>query len=205
MTDCTSSQMKFKGFGRRRVVGAFDGGRITSDGGVLLVREVAEGSGLIGKFASCFTDHRDAALIEHTVESLIAQRVLGLACGYEDLNDHDTLRDDPLLAVAAGKSDPLGEHRARRRPKHPWVGTWAEDQVRRRRCPRSPADVWPGKVESIPLADPILEEKRAHTAAPSWNIASLRLMSTAIRAFPSAHQHKVSWINGAACEGLPGP
>lgn len=117
MTVCTTSQMKFKGFGKRRVVGAFDGGRITSDAGVLLVREVAERSGLLRDFASCFTDHRDADLIEHTVDSLIAQRVLGLTCGYEDLSDHDILRDDPLLAVAAGKSDPLGEDRVRERDR----------------------------------------------------------------------------------------
>lgn len=117
MTECTASQIEFKGFGTRRVVGAFDGGRITSDGGVLLVREVAVHSGFLQKFASCFTDHRDPDRIEHSVESMISQRVLGLACGYEDLNDHDTLRDDPLLALAAGKSDPLGEHRARKRDR----------------------------------------------------------------------------------------
>jgi hypothetical protein len=117
MTECSASQLEFEGFNSRRVVGAFDGGRITSDGGVLLLREVAERSGLIRKFTSCFTDHRDADLIEHTVESLIAQRVYGLGCGYEDLNDHDTLRDDPLLAMAAGKADPLGQDRIRERDR----------------------------------------------------------------------------------------
>jgi hypothetical protein len=109
--------MEFEGIGKRRVTGAFDGGRITSDAGILLMREVAERIHLFRRFASCFTDHRDADLIEHSVESLIAQRVYGLACGYEDLNDHDTLRDDPLLALASGKTDPLGEHRVRERDR----------------------------------------------------------------------------------------
>lgn len=115
MTECTASQMEFKAFGKRHVVGAFDAGRITSDGGILLLREVAERSGLVGKFSKCFTDHRDVNRIEHTVESLISQRALGLACGYEDLNDHDTLRSDPLFAMAAGKDDLLGEERLRPR------------------------------------------------------------------------------------------
>jgi hypothetical protein len=117
MTECSTSQIEFEGLGTRRVTGAFDGGRITSDGGVLLIREVAERGSLLRRFASCFTDHRDADLIEHTVESLISQRVYGLACGYEDLNDHDTLRDDPLLAAASGKADPLGEDRIRERDR----------------------------------------------------------------------------------------
>jgi hypothetical protein len=93
------------------VVGAFDGGRQTSDAGVLLLRELAERTGLIRRFAACFTDHRRADRIEHTVEELLGQRVLAQVLGYEDLNDHDTLRDDALLALAAGKRDVLGEHR----------------------------------------------------------------------------------------------
>lgn len=117
MTECTASQLEFEGLGSRRVVGDFNGGRITSDGGLLLLREVAERTGLLRRFAGCFTDHRDSDLIEHAVESLIAQRVLGLACGYEDLNDHDALRTDPLLAAASGKADPLGEGRVRARDK----------------------------------------------------------------------------------------
>ncbi|HXL54018.1 MAG TPA: IS1380 family transposase [Gemmatimonadales bacterium] len=114
-TDCTEEQLVFQGVGGRQVVARFDGGRITSDAGILLLREVAERTGLLRRFAHCFTDHRDAALIEHTVEELVAQRVLALACGYEDLNDHDVLRDDALLAVAAGKRDATGATRPRAR------------------------------------------------------------------------------------------
>jgi hypothetical protein len=97
------------------VVGRFDGGAITSDGGGLLLREVEKRTGIIAQFAACFTDHRNPERIEHTVKELVAQRVYALALGYEDLNDHDPLRHDPLLAVLAEKADPSGESRARER------------------------------------------------------------------------------------------
>jgi len=116
-TECKASQLEFQGFGRRQVVADFDGGRISSDGGLLLLREVAQRSGLLERFAGCFNDYRDPRLIEHQVAELIAQRVLALAQGYEDLNDHDTLRDDPLLALAAGKQDLIGAQRVRARDR----------------------------------------------------------------------------------------
>ena len=95
------------------MVAAFNGGRQTSDAGLLLLREVAERTGLIRRFAACFTDHRRPEFSEHTVEELLGQRVLGQVQGYEDLNDHDTLRDDAVLALAAGKCDQTGAHRRR--------------------------------------------------------------------------------------------
>lgn len=94
---------------------AFDGGRVSSDGGLVLLRELTERTGVFRRFAACFRDHRDPARIEHTVEELVAQRVLGLVCGYEDLNDHDKLRDDALLALAVGKADQTGANRKRER------------------------------------------------------------------------------------------
>ena len=96
---------------------AFDGGRQTSDAGLLLLREVAERTGLLRRFADCFTDYRRQDLIEHTVGELVSQRVLAQVQGYEDLNDHDTLRDDPLLALASGKRDLVGAERLRRRDR----------------------------------------------------------------------------------------
>jgi hypothetical protein len=99
------------------VEGAFDAGRVTSDGGLALVRELIERTGVLREFAACFTDHRDPARIEHTVEELLTQRVLGIICGYEDLNDHERLRDDALLALAVGKKDPTGEDRKRERDR----------------------------------------------------------------------------------------
>jgi hypothetical protein len=99
------------------VVGRFDGGTISSDGGCLLLGEAERLTGTLRQLAACFTDHRDPDAIEHTVAQLVAQRVYGLALGYEDLNDHDTLRLDPLLATLVGKSDPTGTDRLRRRDR----------------------------------------------------------------------------------------
>jgi hypothetical protein len=99
------------------VVAAFDGGPLTQDGGLLLLREVAEGTGLLRRFAACFRDHRRPEWIEHTVEELVAQRVLAQAQGYEDLNDHDTLRSDLLLALGVGKQDLEGAERRHARDR----------------------------------------------------------------------------------------
>jgi hypothetical protein len=107
----------FQGFGGRRVEAAFDGGRQSSDAGLLLLREVAERTGLLRRFAECFADYRRPDLIEHTVGELVSQRVLAQIQGYEDLNDHDTLRDDPLLALASGKRDLVGAERVRQRDR----------------------------------------------------------------------------------------
>jgi hypothetical protein len=111
MTECIPSSFAFQSLGHRDVVAAFDGGRITSDAGALLLREVDARFGFLAQFATCFTDHRDAQIIEHTLVDLLKQRVFGICLGYEDLNDHDQLRLDPLLATAVGKADPSGRGR----------------------------------------------------------------------------------------------
>jgi hypothetical protein len=111
MTQCTPTLFDFQTLGNREVVAAFDGGKVTSDAGGLLLREVEAKFGFIAQFARCLTDHRDPERIEHTLEELLKQRIFGLCLGYEDLNDHDQLRHDPLLAVLVGKKDPLGEKR----------------------------------------------------------------------------------------------
>jgi len=116
-TECTPTQLEFHALGRREVVGKFDGGNITSDAGGLLLRETEKRTGIISGFARCFEDLRNPELIEHTVAELVAQRIYGLALGYEDLNDHDELRRDPLFAVLVGKEDPEGEKRIRPRDK----------------------------------------------------------------------------------------
>ncbi len=95
----------FQPLGRREVLAGFDGGAISSDGGVLLLREVEARTGILAGFAACFRDLRDPLRVEHSVPELVAQRVFGLALGYEDLVDHDELRRDPLLAVAVGRPD----------------------------------------------------------------------------------------------------
>ena len=116
-TQCTPVQLEFHGFGRRGVVARFDGGRLTSDGGGMLLREVDRRLGLMARIARCFEDHRDRRKVEHSARELVAQRVYGLALGHEDLNDHDALRGDSLLALLVGKADPTGAKRARERDR----------------------------------------------------------------------------------------
>lgn len=114
-TQCNQESLKFHPLGKREVRADFGGGAITSDAGGLLLRAVGKRTGIIAQFAACFQDHRQPERIEHRVEELVAQRVYGLALGYEDLNDHDELRCDPLLGVLAEKADPTGASRVRRR------------------------------------------------------------------------------------------
>jgi hypothetical protein len=103
----------FQKLGGRELVWRFDGGDITSDGGALVLKKLEERTGIVRRFAACFEDYRKAKQIEHPLLDLITQRVFGLALGYEDLNDHDDLRRDPMLAVALGKDDVKGEQRRR--------------------------------------------------------------------------------------------
>jgi hypothetical protein len=113
-TECNAREFDFQALGSRAVTARFDGGAITSDAGGLLLREVEAKTGILRRFAACFTDYRDPERVEHSVGELVAQRVFALALGYEDLNDHDALRYDPLLGVLVGKDDPTGQGRRRR-------------------------------------------------------------------------------------------
>ena len=114
---CNTESIEFHPNNKRQVIGQFDGGRITSDGGSMLLREVETRMQIIRQFAGCFKDYRSPLLTEHSVEELVAQRVYGLSLGYEDLNDHDELRTDPTLAVLVGKDDPEGKNRFRQRDR----------------------------------------------------------------------------------------
>lgn len=116
-THCNQRTFEFQVENSRKIVAHFNGGNISSDSGGILLQQAERISGIIAQFAGCFTDHRDPDLTEHTVEELIAQRVYALALGYEDLNDHDQLRNDSLLAVMVGKKDPTGKDRIRKRDK----------------------------------------------------------------------------------------
>jgi hypothetical protein len=102
-TECNAELFDFAPIERRTVVAGFDGGAITSDGGALLLGATDRAIRLIGRFAGCFIDRRRAELVEHLVPTLVGQRVFGIALGYEDINDHDELRHDPVMAVLAGK------------------------------------------------------------------------------------------------------
>ncbi len=107
-TECSAETQpaelfEFAPVDRRCVVAGFDGGAITSDAGALLLKATDRTIGLVGRFAGCFIDRRRPKLVEHRVATLVGQRVFGIALGYEDLNDHDDLRHDPMMAVLAGK------------------------------------------------------------------------------------------------------
>ncbi len=108
-SECNQFVFGFHPLKHREIRAQFDGGAITTEGGGLLLREVEKRIGIVHQFAACFRDYRNPDLIEHTVEELVAQRVYGLALGYEDLNDHEELRKDPLLAVLVEKCNPEEE------------------------------------------------------------------------------------------------
>jgi Transposase DDE domain group 1 len=102
-TECSADLFGFARVEAHAVVAGFDGGKMTSDAGAMLLGAADRAIGLIERFADCFKDHRAADLIEHTVRTLVGQRVFGIALGYEDLIDHDELRHDPVMAILAGK------------------------------------------------------------------------------------------------------
>jgi hypothetical protein len=101
-TQCISEQFEFEGFRGQRVVATFEGGAITSDAGALLLREADRAIGLIDRVAACFDDRRQPDAVVHAVRTLVGQRIVGIACGYEDVNDHDQLRFDPVLSLFSG-------------------------------------------------------------------------------------------------------
>jgi hypothetical protein len=118
--------LEFQGFGGRRVAADFSAGQVSSDAGALLLREVERGRAIIKRLAGCFVDHRRADRREFTVEQLVAQRVYAPALGYEDLNDHERLKRDPLLAMLAGRHDLSGGDRLRARDE---IMDWCEGQA----------------------------------------------------------------------------
>jgi len=117
VTECSDGQLVFQGIAGKRIDADFHGGRISSDAGVLLLAEVERVGGYLARFAECFVDQREAGRVEHSVLELVSQRILGLCLGYEDLNDHDQLRADALLAAVCGKQDPQGQKRRRERDR----------------------------------------------------------------------------------------
>jgi len=117
MTHCNAAPLVFQDLGSRAVVAHFDGGPVTSDAGGLLLRELEAKFHFIDQFARCFTDYRDPDRVEHSLPELLKQRLFALCLGYGDLNDHDYLRHDPLLAVLVEKSDPTGAQRLRARDR----------------------------------------------------------------------------------------
>jgi hypothetical protein len=105
MTECTQSDFEFEALGRREITARFDGGAISSDGGALLLRQTDRRLNLLPRLAECFLDGRRQEQVRHSLQEMLSQRIYGLALGYEDLNDHEQLRTDPLFGVLAGRHD----------------------------------------------------------------------------------------------------
>jgi hypothetical protein len=105
MTECNQSRFGFEALGSREIVAQFDGGTISSDGGALLLRQTDKRLNLLPRLSECFLDSRKQEQVEHSISEMLAQRIYGLALGYEDLNDHEQLRKDPLFGVLAGRED----------------------------------------------------------------------------------------------------
>jgi hypothetical protein len=145
----------FDDLGPRKVQADFSGGTLSTDAGALLLRQVDRHLGLADELAQCFNDGRNPVWVDHAVPELLRQRLFGLALGYEDLNDHQTLRLDPLLATACGKTDPLGQQRFL--PQHRGIALAGASTLNRlelsnnkqTRCHKLPHD--PAKVEACLL------------------------------------------------------
>ncbi len=115
MTECNQSSFGFEASGRREIVARFDGGTISSDGGALLLRQTDRRLNLLPRLAECFLDGRKPHLVEHSIAEMVSQRVYGLALGYEDLNDHEQLRQDPVFGSWPGERIWTSRWRARAR------------------------------------------------------------------------------------------
>ena len=105
MTECTQSSFGFKACGKREIVARFDGGTISSDGGALLLRQTDQCLNLLPRLGECFLDGRHQEQVKHSILEMLSQRIYGLALGYEDINDHEQLRADPVFGILAGREE----------------------------------------------------------------------------------------------------
>jgi hypothetical protein len=105
MTECIQSDFRFKACGKREIVAKFDGGTISSDGGAFLLRRTDARLNLLPRLAECFLDGRNQEQVEHSIAEMLSQRIYGLALGYEDINDHEQLRQDPVFGILAGREE----------------------------------------------------------------------------------------------------
>ena len=169
VTDCNPGKIEFQPHGRREVVGKFDGERMSSDGGALLLRSADMLFDVTSRLAACFTDHRKPERIEHALPVLVAQRVMGIALGYEDINDHDRLRDDSALALAVGCDDLTGDDRARERDRgHPLAGSSTLNRLELGTPEEAETDRYKKIVPDIAAIDHLMVSLflQSHVAAP---------------------------------------
>ena len=131
MTDCNQSSFGFKACGKREIVARFDGGTISSDGGAFLLRQTDQRLNLLPRLADCFLDSRNQEQVEHSILERLSQRIYGLALGYEDINDHEQLRTDPVFGILAGREEleqPLAGKSTLNRME---LGTGANDRYKK--------------------------------------------------------------------------
>ena len=168
-TECSAAQLEFGGLGKRAVVGAFEG-EIASDGGALALRELEDRVGILRRLAGCFVDHRDATRVEHDVATLVKQRVLGICLGYEDLNDHDALRRDRLMALLCDHADIRGEGRRRAADRgRPLAGKSTLNRLELSVLESAPGDRYKKIVADTAAMDGLLLELfvEAHATPPA--------------------------------------
>jgi hypothetical protein len=131
MTECTQSSFGFEACGKREIVARFDGGTISSDGGAFLLRQTDQRLNLLPRLAACFLDGRNQEQVEHSIQEMLSQRIYGLALGYEDINDHEQLRKDPVFGILAGRNEleqPLAGKSTLNRME---LGTGAKDRYKK--------------------------------------------------------------------------
>jgi hypothetical protein len=131
MTDCNQSSFGFEACGKREIVARFDGGTISSDGGAFLLRQTDQRLNLLPRLAKCFLDGRNQEQVEHSILEMLSQRIYGLALGYEDINDHEQLRTDPVFGILAGREEleqPLAGKSTLNRME---LGTGAKDRYKK--------------------------------------------------------------------------
>jgi hypothetical protein len=131
MTECTQSSLGFEACGKREIVVRFDGGTISSDGGAFLLRQTDQRLNLLPRLAACFLDGRNQEQVEHSIQEMLSQRIYGLALGYEDINDHEQLRKDPVFGILAGRNEleqPLAGKSTLNRME---LGTGAKDRYKK--------------------------------------------------------------------------
>jgi len=131
MTECNQSSFGFEACGRREIVARFDGGTISSDGGAFLLRQTDKRLNLLSRLSECFLDSRNQHMVNHSIQEMLSQRIYGLALGYEDINDHEQLRKDPVFGILAGReelNEPLAGKSTLNRME---LGTGAKDRYKK--------------------------------------------------------------------------
>src|ERR1700730_15356894 len=170
MTECNQSGFGFEACGSREIVARFDGGTTSSDGGAFLLRQTDKRLNLLPRLAECFLDGRNQEQIEHSILEMLSQRIYGLALGYEDINDHQQLRKDPVFSILAGRNEleePLAGKSTLNRME---LGTGTKDRYKK-------ITFWKEAIDEL-LVKVFLEshQQRPVRRAGRWRAESLQVI-----------------------------